>query len=122
MEAYSVVEAYRLCKEEKCVILDVRTRSEFAEKYPDVPTVYPIFEKELKERWITLPVNVKILIFDTDGEKANRIAIFLNGLEFDVDFIVGGMKEWELKELPVLSLDEKCLQNSTCKCSCGRND
>lgn len=122
METYHVIEAHRLCKEGKCVILDVRTRSEFAEKYPEVPKVYPIFEEELKERWITLPVNVKILVFDTDGGNAKGVANYLQELEFDVGFVVGGMIEWELNELPVLSLGEKCQQNTTCKCSCGRND
>lgn len=120
MVAYSVLEAYRLCVEDLYCILDIRTEDEYFEKHPDVPKLFHIPEKEIKERWVGLPLNVKILVFDKDGENANEIANYLNELDFDADFIVGGMNEWELKALPVSSLSEKCAENCTCMCTCGR--
>ncbi len=120
MEKFNVLDAYRLCEENLAVILDVRSNIEFSQKIPNVPKVIHIPHNELEERWIILPVNMKILIFDTQGEKVKSIAKYLYGLNFEVGYIERGMLDWEEKLLPLMSMNKSCLHNHLCECACKK--
>ena len=115
-----VDEVFRLCSENKAVILDVRTCQEFSEKYTDVPKVFHIPVDELDDKWIVLPINIKLFVMNQNGNSISDVIDFLMRQEFDVEFVRGGFTEWLNHDLPIVDLRLASFCNNVCECECKK--
>ena len=120
MDCSNVQDVYQLCVDNKAVVLDVRTCSDFEEMYVEVPRVFHIPIENIDDRWIVLPLNRIIFVMTQNGENGTEIIDFLKQQEFDVALVKGGIKEWESNELPIVKKKMAVHCNSICECTCKK--
>ena len=120
MNTSNVHDVYRLCLDNKAVVLDVRSCVEFYEKYVDIPKVYHIPISEIDDRWIILPLNRKIFVFSEIGDDVSNIIDFLKLQDFDVTLVDGGIVEWEGQGLPMVFKKMSMQCNHICECACKK--
>lgn len=98
----SAGEAYKEVIENKAVILDVREMSLIGYKNFDVPKVIHIPGSKMAEKYMSLPVDVPIIVADSVGLKSHDAMVFLKGKGFtSIANLAGGIVDWERDGLPL---------------------
>jgi rhodanese-related sulfurtransferase len=98
----SASEAYKEATENNAIILDVRELSLTGYKRFDVPLVINIPNSTLVENYISLPVDVPIIVADSVGLRSHEAIEFLHSKGFkNIANLAGGIVDWEHDGLPL---------------------
>lgn len=90
IEMISAKEFIRLLKEEDVVIVDVRSREEYAQKHVKKAVNIPL--EQLKEKMNTLPADKKIIVYCQRGGSSMMAARELSQKGYRTGSLIGGME------------------------------
>lgn len=98
----SANEAYKEAAENDAVILDVRELRLIGYKRFDVPEVINIPYSTLDESYMSLPVDIPLIVADSVGLRSHEAMEFLMSKGFsNIANLAGGIVEWERDGLPL---------------------
>ena len=98
----SASEAYKEATGNDAVILDVRELRLIGYKRFDVPKVINIPLSTLGESYISLPVDIPVIVADSVGLRSHEAMEFLMSRGFsNIANLAGGIVEWERDGLPI---------------------
>ncbi|OPZ98079.1 MAG: molybdopterin biosynthesis protein MoeB [Bacteroidetes bacterium ADurb.Bin408] len=108
--------AYQLLINGEALLLDVRRADFSAFKCPDVKEVICMPLEELKVKYIALPKEKGLIVFDSSGINSGQVVHFLmqNGFA-KVSQVAGGLVEWERDGLP-MKVDTTERLSGSCMC------
>ena len=98
----SATEAYKEAYENDAVILDVRELRLIGYKRFDVPKVIYIPYSSLDQSYMSLPVDIPVIVADSVGLRSREAMKFLLSKGFNnMANLAGGIVEWERDGLPI---------------------
>ncbi len=103
--------------EQGVLYVDLRDKVLSDFKIPDVPEIFLLPDKELKEKYKKMPADRHLILADASGLKSREAAAFLQSKGFDkVAHMAGGFVEWERDGLPVREdLDQRLTGGCACQ-------
>ncbi|MCR4330677.1 MAG: rhodanese-like domain-containing protein [Patescibacteria group bacterium] len=96
-------EAYEEIGNESVLMLDVRTKEEYASGHIEGSANFDIYQSSFVEELNKLPKNKKCIVYCQSGGRAGQALGIMkkNGFE-NVSNLKGGIMEWKEKGLPVV--------------------
>jgi len=110
------VEAYSEAAENNAIILDVRELNLTGYKNFNVPKVIKMPKSILPDNYLSLPVDIPIIVADSVGLRSHEVVEFLLGKGFsNIANLAGGIVDWERDGLP-LKTDKSEQLDGSCMC------